>query len=133
MNSRNVSRLVTALLLCGLLWIAKGQTTATLFGVVRDGSGAVVPEAKITARNTGTSFSRTGSSNETGAYLITNLPVGPYSLLIEKVGFRQFAQDGITLQVSQNARVDAVLVVGQATESITISGAAIQPRIIKRT
>jgi len=93
--------------------------------VIRDSSGGVVPEAKVTARNTATSFSRTGTSNETGAYLITNLPVGPYSLLIEKVGFRQFTQDGITLQVTQNARVDAVLVVGQVSDSITISEAAI--------
>src|SRR6185369_7200227 len=76
----NLSRLLAALVLCCPLWIASGQTTtATLFGVVHDNSGAVVPEAKITARNTATSFTRTVSSNETGAYLITNLPLGPYS------------------------------------------------------
>jgi hypothetical protein len=121
----NVPRLITAFLLCGLC-IANGQTTtATLFGVVRDASGAVVPEAKITARNTATSFARTGTSSETGAYLITNLPVGPYSLLIEKEGFRRFVQDGITLEVDQNARVDAHLAVGLLTDSITVSADAI--------
>src|SRR5450755_574014 len=121
----NVPRLAAALLLCGFFWIANGQTTtATLFGVVRDGSGAVVPEAKITARNTATSFARTGSSNETGAYLITNLPVGPYSLLIEKDGFRRFVQEGITLEVAQNARVDGILAVGLLTDSITVSADA---------
>ena len=122
----NVPRLLAALLLCGSFQIANGQTTtATLFGVVRDDSGAVVPEAKVTARNTATSFERTGSSNDTGAYLITNLPVGPYSLLIEKAGFRRFVQDGITLEVGQNARVDAILAVGLLTDSITVSADAI--------
>ena len=122
----NLSRLLAALVLCCPLWIASGQTTtATLFGVVHDNSGAVVPEAKITARNTATSFTRTVSSNETGAYLITNLPLGPYSLLIEKDGFKRFVQDGITLEVDQNARVDAVLAVGLLTDSITVSADAI--------
>ena len=65
------------------------------------------------------------SSNETGAYLITNLPLGPYSLVIEKDGFRRFVQEGITLEVDQNARVDAVLAVGQLTDSITVSADAI--------
>ena len=126
MNSRSALRLVTALLLSGLCSIANGQTTtATLFGVVRDGSGAVVPDAKVTARNTDTSFSRTGPSNGTGAYLITNLPVGPYSLLIQKTGFRDFTQSGITLQVDQNARVDAVLTVGQMTDTIEVSAVAV--------
>ncbi|HXB72270.1 MAG TPA: carboxypeptidase regulatory-like domain-containing protein [Candidatus Acidoferrales bacterium] len=121
----NVPRLVAAFLLCGFFWIANGQTTtATLFGVVRDGSGAVVPEAKITARNTATSFERTGNSDETGAYLITNLPVGPYSLLIEKDGFRRFVQDGITLEVAENARVDGILTVGLVSDSITVSADA---------
>src|SRR5580765_2592607 len=119
-------RLVAVLLLFGCVCIANGQTTtATLFGVVRDGSGATVPEARITARNTATSFERTGSSSETGAYLITNLPVGPYSLLIEKEGFRRFVQEGITLEVDQNARVDATLAVGLLTDSITVSADAI--------
>ena len=125
-STATLPRLVGALLLSSLFGNANGQTTtATLFGVVRDDSGAVVPQAKITARNTATSFARTGSTNETGAYLITNLPVGPYSLLIEKDGFRRFVQDGITLAVDQNARVDAVLALGQLNDSITVSADAI--------
>jgi hypothetical protein len=60
-----VSRLAATLLVCGSFFIANGQTTtATLLGVVRDDSGAAV------------SFTRTGVSNDTGAYLITNLPLG---------------------------------------------------------
>ncbi len=104
---------------------ALGQTTtATLFGVVRDASGAVIPEARVTARNVSTSFERSAASDATGAYLITNLPVGQYSLLVEKDGFRRFLQEGITLTVNENARVDAVLSVGQVSESITVTAEA---------
>jgi hypothetical protein len=99
-------------------------TTATLFGVVRDGTGAVIPQAQVTARNVSTAFERAVTSDDTGAYLITNLPVGQYSLAVEKAGFRRFIQDGITLVVNENARVDAVLTVGQLSESVTVTAEA---------
>ena len=51
-------------------------TTASLLGVVRDKTGAAIPEAQVTAQNVLTSFTRATVSDESGAYLITNLPVG---------------------------------------------------------
>ena len=125
MNSRHILRFVTALLLSGLCWIANGQTTASVFGVVRDASGAVVLDAKVTARNTDTAFTRTGATDGTGAFLITNLPVGPYSLQVIKVGFRSFVQDGITLQVNDASRVDAVLSVGQVNDTVEVAAVAV--------
>ena len=99
-------------------------TTASLFGVARDKSGAVVPQAKVTAQNAGTGLSRETQTDETGAYLITNLPVGQYSLTFEKQGFRAFHQDGIVLRVDDHARVDAALEVGQITENVTVTAEA---------
>src|SRR5260370_10529459 len=100
------------------------NTTATMFGVVRDSSGAVIPQAKVTAQNVSTGFTRGAASDDTGAYLISNLPVGQYTLQAEKAGFRRFIQDGITLEVNANARVDPVLSVGQLSESVTVTGDA---------
>ena len=100
------------------------NTTATMFGVVRDSSGAVIPEAKVSARNVSTGFARDATSDDTGAYLISNLPVGQYSLQAEKAGFRRFIQEGITLEVNANARVDATLSVGQLSESVTVTADA---------
>ena len=68
------------------------NTTATMFGVVRDGSGAVAPQAKVTARNASTAFTRNATSDGTGAHVISNLPVGQYSLQAEKAGFRRKVQ-----------------------------------------
>ena len=99
-------------------------TTATLFGNVQDSSGASIPDARVTARNASTGFERTVTTDQTGAYLITNLPVGQYSLIIEREGFRRFIQEGITITVNENARVDATLSVGQVTESVTVTAVA---------
>src|SRR5579862_871556 len=103
-------------------FIALGQTTtATLLGVVRDNSGAVIGQADVAAENVAMSFSRATVADENGEYLITNLPVGEYTLTVTKPGFSRYVQRGITLVVDQNARVDVVLAVGSVTESVTVT------------
>jgi hypothetical protein len=96
-------------------------TTASLVGIVRDNSGAVIPDTQVTAENVLTSFSRSTSSDASGAYLITNLPVGEYKVVALKTGFTRFVQQGITLEVDQNARVDVVLAVGDVNQSVTVN------------
>ncbi len=97
------------------------STTATLLGVVRDPTGAVVPQAQVIARNVLTSYARKAATDETGSYLITNLPVGKYAITVEKEGFHRHIQEGITLVVNQNARVDVALAVGAVAESISVN------------
>jgi hypothetical protein len=92
-----------------------------MVGMVRDRSGASIPEARVMAQNVATSLTRTVATDETGAYLITNLPVGEYVLTVQKNGFSKFVQKGITLVVDQNARVDVSLAVGDVAESVTVT------------
>lgn len=102
---------------------AFGQsTTASMLGVVRDTSGAVIPNAEVTATDTLTTLSRKTTTDGTGSYLITNLPVGQYQLRVESPGFDVFMQNGITLDVNANARVDAMLKAGNTTETVQVSG-----------
>ena len=89
--------------------------------MVRDSTGAVVPQARVTARNVLTSFARTAATDTTGNYLITNLPVGQYAITVEKEGFHRHIQEGITLVVNQNARVDVALAIGSVSESISVN------------
>src|SRR5580692_1010973 len=96
-------------------------TTASLLGVVRDKTGAAIPEAQVTAQNVLTSFTRATVTDESGAYLITNLPVGEYTISAQKAGFAKFVQRGITLEVEQNARVDIALAVGDVSESVSVT------------
>jgi hypothetical protein len=103
---------------------AAQTTTASMLGVVRDKSGAVIPEAEVTAENVSTSYTRSTVSAGNGEYLITNLPVGDYRLVVSKPGFSRYVQKGITLVVDQNARVDIALAVGDVSESVTVTAEA---------
>src|SRR5579862_6910644 len=81
---------------------AWAQATAAISGTVRDSSGGVLPGVTITATQQDTGIVRTTVSNETGAYSLPNLPLGPYRVEAELAGFRRFAQTGIVLQVGGN-------------------------------
>lgn len=95
-------------------------TTATIGGLVRDESGAGVPDAKVTALNLLTSFTRSTTTDGTGGYLLPSLPIGEYAVTAEKDGFQRFTQAGITLSVNQNARVDMSLLVGGVTADVQV-------------
>src|SRR5262245_22615283 len=79
---------------------AQGGAVAQISGTVKDATGAVLPGVEITVTQTDTSATRTTLSNETGAYTIPNLAVGPYKLEATLSGFVTFVQTGIVLQVN---------------------------------
>src|SRR5438128_2246965 len=115
MTLRKVVYLLFCTLCCVLPLLAQ-YTTASLGGNVVDESGAMVPDAKLTVRNANTGFSETTSSDATGAFLFSRLPIGRYTLRVEKQGFPTYEQAGITLAVNQDASLRVVLKVGQLTE-----------------
>ncbi|MCL4402852.1 MAG: carboxypeptidase regulatory-like domain-containing protein, partial [Acidobacteria bacterium] len=98
--------------------------SATIFGTVRDHTGAAVPGAVVSVHNVQTNFKRSVNSGGDGGYYFALLPLGQYSLTVEKQGFSQFVQQGITLQVDQQARVDVTLRVGQITEQVLVTAEA---------
>src|SRR4029077_19335966 len=99
-------------------------STAQITGTVGDPSGAVLPGVDITATQTDTGLSRMTVSNETGAYVLPNLPVGPYRLEAALPGFRTFAQTGIVLQVNSNPGINITLQVGQVSETVEVQANA---------
>ena len=96
------------------------STTGTVTGLVQDAGGGMVATASVELTNTDTGIKNTSTTNETGAYSFALVPPGPYRLMVTVAGFRSFSQD-FTLQVNQTARIDVKLVVGQVSESITVS------------
>ena len=86
--------------------------TATVLGTVKDSSGAVVPEAKLTARNTETGQSRTTTSASDGSFRFPALAVGTYEFRAEQSGFQAELRTGLTLAVGQEAIVNFSLQVG---------------------
>src|SRR5688572_17306385 len=103
---------------------AWAQGTAEISGTVRDQSGAVLPGVEITVTQTDTGITRTTITNETGSYVLPNLPVGPYRLEAGLPGFRTYAQTGIILQVNSSPVINPVLEVGQITEQVEVQANA---------
>ena len=62
---------------CAMVW---AQATAQISGVAKDQTGAVLPGVEITATQADTGVARTAVTNETGSYVLPNLPIGPYKL-----------------------------------------------------
>jgi hypothetical protein len=103
---------------------AMAQATAQLTGTVRDESGAVLPGVTVTVTQTDTGFTRTVVTDGTGAYVMPNLPIGPYRLDVSLQGFRSFIQTGIVLQVGAAPTIHAVLAVGNLQETVAVEAAA---------
>src|SRR5256886_6580193 len=103
-------------------WQAFAQTaTATIVGVVKDSSGALMPGVSISVKHTETGQTRTTISTDSGAYNVPLLPVGAYEITTTMPGFKQQVRTGINLVIGQQAVIDLTLEVGGAAEQITIS------------
>src|SRR5436189_339772 len=117
-------RLATAI----VAWIVLGSclvfaqiSTATVSGVVHDGTGGVIPGVTITIKHTETGLTRTVTTTENGGYRMPSLPVGPYEVTGEKLGFKQQVRRGVNLVVGQEAVIDLTLEVGAAAEQVTVT------------
>jgi hypothetical protein len=100
------------------------QSTATLRGTVIDQSGAVVPNAKVIARNQGTGIERTTVSDSTGNYQIAALPAGTYDLDVSAPGMATQSSKGVVLPVSQIVAMDFKIGVQKTSEVVTVTGEA---------
>jgi hypothetical protein len=115
----------TTVVLLLLAAAAAAQTTTTLMGTVTDKTGAVVPGAQVVATNTGTNLTRTAQTSMQGEYRMEFMPIGDYTVEVSANGFRKSVQNGVTLQINVPTRVDARLDVGQISESVEVSAAAV--------
>ena len=67
---------------------------------------------------------RSTVSNDTGSYVLPNLPLGPYRLEATLQGFATFAQNGIVLQVNSNPVVNPVMGISAVAEEVQVTGEA---------
>jgi len=98
------------------------QVSASISGYITDPTGAAVPSAELTVRNTETGWIRTTMSDAGGHFWVLSLPVGEYEVRVRASGFKQIARKEIQLTVGQEARVDFQLVVLEAEETIEVKG-----------
>jgi hypothetical protein len=106
--------------------IARGQVVTQISGLVKDETGAAVPGAEVTATQTGTGYRKSATTDNTGFYILTNMPLGPYRSEATRTGFRTYVQTGIELQVGTAPEIPITLAVGQVSESVSVEANASQ-------
>jgi hypothetical protein len=108
--------------ICNLGW---GQeVTASITGTVTDPQGAALPGATVTATSQERGQTFTALTNDSGLYRIAQLPVGTYTVKVEKSGFSLASYPAFVLTLNQVARVDVAMKVGQTSETVEVSGSA---------
>jgi hypothetical protein len=127
MRSLNTPKIClwTALGILGWALAATGsaQTLAGIVGEIKDGTGAIVPNVKVTATNIETNVARETLTNTAGLYTFPSLTPGMYSIKAEAPGFQPTLRNNVELQVQQTARVDFMLALGATTQTVEVSGA----------
>jgi len=102
-----------------LLW---GQSfTGTIEGVIQDPTGAVIPETKVTATNTGTGQSRSFSTNAAGRFIFTNLLSGSYQITAEHPSFKKAVIERVVVEVQQAVSLNLTLEVGNVTQTVEVT------------
>ncbi|MGH9471212.1 MAG: carboxypeptidase regulatory-like domain-containing protein [Terriglobales bacterium] len=120
-SMRSVGALILMALCGGLGLAAQSVATVQISGVVKDASGATIPGAKVVATQTATQFIRTTQTGAHGAYALTNLPIGPYTLQVSNPGFSTYRQTGIVLEVASNPTLNVTLQVGAQTQEVSVA------------
>ena len=120
MKRRLVVGVVAGLLCLPALTDAQVET-ATVVGSVTDSQGAVLPGAIVTARNTDTGISRSGSCDAAGRFRIAAIPPGSYEITAELNGFTTAVRKGVTLTVGSESVINFQLGVGGLQEQVTVT------------
>ena len=98
--------------------------TADILGTVTDSTGAVVPDAKVTVRNTGTGIASSANSDKVGDFLFSHVQIGTFKVTVEAKGFKNFTVNNLELTAGQRVRVNAKLDVGSQVETVQVEASA---------
>ena len=125
---RNQDILYIALVFCISFLTVSGNVygqaaTTSISGRVSDPSGAAIPEAPVTIKNTATSATETAITDSQGRYTVPQLGIGTYDIVVTKEGFQTSVRSGVTLTIGADLVIDFHLVLGQTNESVNVLGA----------
>ena len=122
-------RLILAFYISTPLMAQSSRVSGELAGTVRDSSGAIVPQANIVVTNTDTNQQRTGLTDESGGFRISQLPDGSYSIRVHRDGFADASYSSVGIAVGSIAQLDIRLQPASATQQVTVSasGSTLEP------
>ncbi len=111
--------LTTLLSLSALAQVQNGQ----IAGNVTDPSGAAIPNAKVTIKNTATEFTTTATTSGSGYYVANQVPVGTYTVSVSAAGFKSESHPNLPVNAGSITRNDFKLQVGAVSEVVEVTGA----------
>jgi hypothetical protein len=118
--------LIAAVIACLTSAPLRAQVTSgTIFGTVKDPSGAMIKDASVTITNPANGITRQVTSGSGGNFVAPNLYPGTYSITVEAKGFKKLEKTGIVLSAADNLSAgDFVLVVGTSSDQVTVTADA---------
>jgi hypothetical protein len=111
---------VAILALCSLTTLKAQTITGSVNGTVTDPSGAVIPNAKVTATNVDTNVTTETTSNGEGVYNLRFLQIGNYKVVVESTGFAASTFGPFVLETNQDVKVDAKLVLAGQVQKVSV-------------
>jgi len=120
-----VVSILLALLACFCTPAAVAQTfRGSIQGTITDSAGADVAGAQIKVSSPATGLTRTATANDQGEYVVSELPLGIYSVTVEKQGFRTTTLTQIQVSVGSPTRANARLATGTVEEVVEVTAEA---------
>ena len=114
-------KLASVALVLAVARLAVAQSSqANISGLVADSQGAIIVGAQVTARGLANGSTTTVTTNDSGLYALRALPIGAYTLTVEKPGFKKLVRTNLTLSTSQSLELNLTLEIGAVTESINV-------------
>ena len=126
-----MSTMTRVLTICLLIFSAtallhsQGGAYGTILGTVTDNSGAVVPNATVDVTNTATNVTNHVQTSASGDYTVPYLQPGTYRVTVQASGFQKSVIADVTLQVAQQARVNAVMKPGAVSQTVEVQASAV--------
>jgi hypothetical protein len=106
---------------CPLLMKAQSDY-GNITGFVHDPTGASIPNAAVTVRNEATGTERKATTGQDGAYTVTNIPSGLYTVSVDAAGFKKYQSAHNKLDPTATLRVTVPLQIGEATQTVEVLG-----------
>ena len=111
------------ILACAFLLSAQ-VNTGSINGTITDPNGAAVPGARIIARQETTGQNYETVSSDAGLYVLPSLAVGPYTLSVEKAGFKKLTRAGLEVRIAARLTLDLALEIGDVQQTIEVTAEA---------
>jgi len=123
--------LVLSILCMSSAVVSWSQATQQFTGTVVDSTGAVIPAAQVVVHNQATGVDTKAVTTSSGAYTVTYLIPGTYTITVSKGGFATAVKTDILLNVDQASTIDFSLPVGATSQVITVNASETQIELTK--